>query len=111
VQDSNIIELNRGRNIFTSDGLAFIIGLYAPETETIFMAMEHPDRSRILFHEFLHFMFEQSPNCEWAAKNVELQHVIIRQIEPGYFKELRKLVDLGDEWLLKALRGYGYNLK
>jgi hypothetical protein len=110
IQDSNIVALNTGRNIIMPDGLAFVIGLYAPEIETIFLAMEHPDRTRILFHEFIHFMFEQSPNCEWAAKNVELQHVIIREMESTYLKKTKRIT-IGDEWLIRALNAYGFKLK
>lgn len=108
VQDSNIIALNTGRNVFIPGGISFIIGLYAPETETIFLAAEHPDRTRVLFHEFLHFMFEQSPDCKWAAEKLEVQHSVIGLMEKEYFRDTRRMKHVGDDWLVDALQAYGF---
>lgn len=107
IQTTNLIELNKGNNIFVPGGMAFRIGLYAPEIETIFVIAEHPSRERILFHEFLHFMFEQSPNCKWAAEKVDVQHTVISLMEIEHFKKHKMLIDIGDEWLLNALEAYG----
>jgi len=112
VQDTTVIDLNKGRNIFIPGGVAFIIGLYSPEDEMIFLSAEHPDRTRILFHEFLHFMFEQSPDCEWAVEKLAVQHSVIENLmEPAYFKETRRLKSIGDDWLLDVLRAYGLTLR
>ena len=93
--------LNRGNNVFTSDGLAITTGLYQPQTDVIYLASELPDQSRTLFHEFLHFMFARSSNCAWV--DIKLQHKIIPYMERKFFIATEKPKLLGNQWLIKAI--------
>lgn len=109
IYDVELDQLNRGRNIFVGRDLAIIIGNYNDTNNSIFLFVRHPDRIRILFHEFLHYLFVKSPNCKWA-ESPNIQHTIIPLMEKEYFNNNKKMRDIGNQWLIDALETYGIRL-
>jgi hypothetical protein len=84
VREVPLVALNWNNNVFCSDGLCVHQGLYEPVKHTIKVAAEKPDKRFVLFHEFLHYLIMESPNCQ-TYQDVGLQHKLIYDMENDYF--------------------------
>lgn len=99
--DSTIRQMNIKRNVFIY-GVA--IGLYNPTTNSIIISKEYKYRKKVLFHEFLHLMFDRSIGCAglWSEGK---QHEVIYEMEEVYLKQkglTREQVNNSD-WLFKII--------
>lgn len=107
VKDADLAQLNFMRSVFQADGIYLIQGDYEPKTNTVRVAIEHPDRQFVLFHELLHFMFMESPNCN-KYHDPHIQHTIIHYFEDIFIrvtKRDRKVLEDG-KWAMEALKKY-----
>ena len=105
IQDVPILELNKGRNAFKSDGIYLIQGEYNANTKTISLPKERPDVDFVLFHELSHFLITESPDCA-KFRDVKEQHKFIDVMEYDYFAATGRTREQEEafDWALEAVK-------
>jgi len=114
VRDDTIKSLNYGRNgFYIVDGkilIGIIMGEYKPGSNSIYIAIEHPDQQRLLFHEMIHYLFHRlydfsCPSYSFIYDtNVDEEHKSVRAMEDIYFIRTARKPLTGD-WLYLLLKG------
>lgn len=108
VEDITLKDLNYQRISFyyTNDGrieVGIIEGDFDKSSNTIRIAMEYPDRQRVLFHEFLHLLIHKSPNCFALSNNISLEHAAIKTMVNEFVQQTGRK-QISDKWIYDAIK-------